>query len=72
MTSDRQRRLHGLVVELMGQGFTRSDAMRAVAGELAGLRAGHVAAAYWRQEREAEGKRRRAAEPVQLSLGEGS
>jgi hypothetical protein len=57
------------VLEAMDRGLTRSEAMHTVAGEEQ-LRAGHVAAAYWRVERERQRQAAAARRPVQLELGE--
>jgi hypothetical protein len=54
MTNVEQRKrdqMHDRVEDAMRSGATRTEAFHVVAG-LLGLRAGHVAAAYWRVQRE--------------------
>lgn len=69
MTPDqKRRRLHAQVLEQVAAGVPRNEAHYIVA-DAWGLRAGHVAAAYFVTEREIRNAERAAREPQQLELG---
>lgn len=65
---EKRRRLHAQVLEQVAGGVPRNEAHYVVA-EAWGLRAGHVAAAYFVTEREIRNAERAARQPEQLQLG---